>query len=178
MPRTTAWTDARMSDKFHSGFLNCITENWEFKKRRRERQTQCHKSMILLVERGKIIVLHVQHAFWCKFLTQSAKCRREIFIFEVLTTKRARSIRAKKAKVHLASFVQSNHHGIIATSRKVQFQCHAFVSATVVASLTALLYSGEMAAYVTIHCYYILSSESWSRYSFSWICCELSHARV
>ena len=64
-------------------------------------------------------MLHVRHAFWCDFLTWFAKRRREIFIFEVLTTTRARSgksfilclytktVRAKQAKVHFAYFVQS-----------------------------------------------------------------------
>ena len=37
----------------------------EFKIWRRQRQRQRHKSMIWLVVWGKIIVLHVQHAFWC-----------------------------------------------------------------------------------------------------------------
>ena len=37
----------------------------EFKKRRWQR----HKSLVWLVECGKIIVLHVRHAFWCNFLT-------------------------------------------------------------------------------------------------------------
>ena len=32
------------------------------------RQRQRHKSMIWLVEWGKIIVLHVRHTFWCEFL--------------------------------------------------------------------------------------------------------------
>jgi len=32
------------------------------------------------------MVIQVQHAFWYSFLTQSIKRRREIFIFEVLTT--------------------------------------------------------------------------------------------
>ena len=31
----------------------------------RQRQRQRHRSMIWLVERRKIIVLHVRHAFWC-----------------------------------------------------------------------------------------------------------------
>ena len=91
----------------------------EFKKWRR-------KSMIWLVEWGKIIVPHVRHAFWWNFLTWSARRRREIFIFEVPTTMRTRSsksflhclcmktIRAKKAKVHSAYFVQRDQHGIIA----------------------------------------------------------------
>ena len=83
------------------------------------RQWQRHKSMIWLVEWGKIIVLHVRHAFWCNFLTQAAKRRREIFIFEILTTTWIRSskcfvvcrcmkiIRAKEqAKVLFAYFVQ------------------------------------------------------------------------
>ena len=55
----------------------------------------------------------------------SAKRRREIFIFEVLTTIRARgrksliiciymkTIRAKQAKVHFAYFVLRDQHGII-----------------------------------------------------------------
>lgn len=34
------------------------------KKWRRQRRPQHHKSMIWLVERGKIIMLHVEHAFW------------------------------------------------------------------------------------------------------------------
>ena len=49
-----------------------------------------HKSVIWFVECGKIIVLHVQHAFSCNVLTKSTKRRREIFIPEVLTTTRAR----------------------------------------------------------------------------------------
>ena len=62
-----------------------------------------------------------------QFLTLSAKWRREIFIFEVLTTTRARSmktIRVKQAKVHFAYFVQRYQHSIIAnclTQRKVPF---------------------------------------------------------
>ena len=39
----------------------------EFEKWRQQRQRQRHKPMIWLVQRGKIIVLHVRHAFWCKF---------------------------------------------------------------------------------------------------------------
>ena len=68
--------------------------------------------------RKKKIVLHVRHAFWFKFLTQSAKRRRGIFIFEVLTTTRTCSSKSfmfllfhdncscQQAKVHLAHFVQ------------------------------------------------------------------------
>ena len=41
----------------------------EFKIWRRQRQRQCHKSMIPLVEWRKMIVLHVRHAFWCNVLT-------------------------------------------------------------------------------------------------------------
>ena len=71
-------------------------------------------------------MLHVKHALWCNALTQSATLQREIFIFEVLTTTRARSsksfilcrymknIRAKQAKVHSAYFVQCDQQGIIA----------------------------------------------------------------
>ena len=39
----------------------------------------------------KKIVLQVRHAFWWNVLTQCAKWLREIFIFEVLSTTRARS---------------------------------------------------------------------------------------
>ena len=71
-------------------------------------------------------MLHVRHAFWCNVLTYSGKRRRQIFIFEVLKTKRARSsksfilclymktTRAKQAKVHSSYFVQRDQHGIIA----------------------------------------------------------------
>ena len=71
-------------------------------------------------------VLHVRHAFCCKFLTQSAKWRREISIFEVLTTTRAHSsksfilclwmktIRANQAKVQFAYFVERDQLRIIA----------------------------------------------------------------
>ena len=63
--------------------------------------------------------------FLCNVLTYSAKRRREIFIFEVLTTTRARriksfslclymkTIRIKQAKVHSAYFAQRDQHGII-----------------------------------------------------------------
>ena len=58
-------------------------------------------------------------------VTLSAKRRGEIFIFEVLTTARARSsksfilclymktIRTKQAKVQFAYFLQHDQHGII-----------------------------------------------------------------
>ena len=113
-------------------FLEQILFTWcepfirELKIWRRQRRRQRHKSMIWLVEWRKIIVLHVQHAFWCSVLTQSAKRRREIFIFEVLTTTGPRSskyfllclytktIRGKQAKVHSAYFVQRDQHGKIA----------------------------------------------------------------
>ena len=39
-----------------------------FKKWRRQLQRQRNKSKIWLAAWGKIIVLHVQHAFWCNFL--------------------------------------------------------------------------------------------------------------
>ena len=73
-----------------------------------------------------MIVLHVRHAFWCNVLTLSAKRRREIFLFDVLTTTGARSsksfilclymktICAKHAKVQFAYFVRRDQHGIIA----------------------------------------------------------------
>ena len=72
----------------------------------------------------------------CFDVVESFKRRREILIFEVLTTTRARSskslilclymktIRTKQATVQFAYFVQRDQHGIIAkelTSRKVQF---------------------------------------------------------
>ena len=51
---------------------NCRRGCWlirEFKIWRRQRQRQRHKSMIWLGEWRKIIVPHVQHAFWCNVLT-------------------------------------------------------------------------------------------------------------
>ena len=93
-----------------------------FKIWRRQRQRRRHKSMIWLVELSKIVVLHVRHAFWCNVLTLSAKRRREIFIFEILTTTRARSsksfslclsmktVRTTQAKVQFAYFVQRDQH--------------------------------------------------------------------
>ena len=78
----------------------------------------------------------MRHAFWSNVLTQSAKQRREFFIFEVLTTMQARSrksfilflcmktIRPKQAKVHFAYFVQCDQLGIIAkhlTNAKFNF---------------------------------------------------------
>ena len=68
----------------------------------------------------------MRHAFWCNVLTQSAKQRREFFIFEVLTTMQAHSrksfilfrcmktFRLKQAKLHFAYFVQCDQLGIIA----------------------------------------------------------------
>ena len=80
------------------------------------------------------MVLNVRHTFSCNALMYSTKRRREIFIFEVLTTTRAhnskcfllclymKTIGAKQAKVHSAYFVQHDQHGIIAKdSRKAQF---------------------------------------------------------
>ena len=51
------------------GLLSASSGNSEFKKWRRQRGQRRHKSMIWLVEWGKIIVLHVQQDFWCNFLT-------------------------------------------------------------------------------------------------------------
>ena len=90
------------------------------------------------------------------FSTKSPKRRREILIFEVLTTTPARSnksfilcfytksIRARQAKVHLAYLVQCDQHVKIATHltlRKVLFYGDVFVAAAVVAlnSLTVAL---------------------------------------
>ena len=60
--------------------------NREFKKRQRLRQRQPQKAVILLVERTKMIVLHVRHAFLNISLPFSSKLLREITKFEVLTT--------------------------------------------------------------------------------------------
>ena len=97
-------------------------------------------------------MLHVQHAFWCKFLTKSAKRRREIIIFEALTTKRAHSSKsfvlcrlylktvcAKQAKVNFVYFEQRDQHGIIAktlnlTQSSSLVYCDVFVAAAVFAS--------------------------------------------
>ena len=81
----------------------------------------------------------MRHAFWCNVLTWSAKQRREIFIFEVLSTKLTCSsksfllclyvqiIRSKQAKVHFAYFVNAgstwNNCKKNLTLRKVLFYC-------------------------------------------------------
>ena len=72
--------------------------------------------------------------FLVQFLDLFSKWRRDIFIFDVLTTTQARSsksfilslymktIRAKQARVHFGYFVQSDQFGIITkhlTQRKV-----------------------------------------------------------
>ena len=64
-----------------SGCLPFFIGSREFKIWRRQRQRQRHKSMIWLAVWKKIIVLHVQHAYWWNVLTLSAKRLREIFIF-------------------------------------------------------------------------------------------------
>ena len=56
----------------------------EFWHQRRERQRQCHKLRIWLVECGKTIVLHVRHALVNKSVPSSAKQRREVTKFTVL----------------------------------------------------------------------------------------------
>ena len=109
-----------------ASFYNFLLRSLSRKRRmHRQQHQQRHRSLIWLVEWGTIIALHVRHAFWCNVLTQSAKRRREIFIFEVLTTAEARSrksfflcrymntIRAKQAKVYFAYFVERDQHGII-----------------------------------------------------------------
>ena len=58
----------------------------EFKKRRRLRQRQRQNAVILLVERTKMIVLHVRHAFLNNSLPYSSKLLREMTKFKVLTT--------------------------------------------------------------------------------------------
>ena len=64
----------------------------------------------------------MQDAFWCNFLKYPAKCRREIFIFDVLTTLRIfhslslqenHSCEARESALHFAYFVQRDQHGII-----------------------------------------------------------------
>ena len=52
----------------------------EFKQRRRLRVRQRHEARMLLVKKGKILVLHVQHEFPCIFLPYSIK-QREITKF-------------------------------------------------------------------------------------------------
>lgn len=59
---------------YHLGFLRLLGHVYrEFKKQWPEWHQQCHKSLIWLLEWGKILLLLVWHAFWCNFLTQSAK---------------------------------------------------------------------------------------------------------
>ena len=74
-----------------------------FKKWRRQRQRQRHKSMIWLVEWGKITVLHVRHAFPCNFMIWSAKGHETIF--EILTTTRHRT----EPKIFHSLPLQENH---------------------------------------------------------------------
>ena len=85
----------------------------EFKKRCRQKKQRKQRKKTTtrwLIDWETIIVLHVRHAFWWKFSAYSVKRPREILIFEVLSTSRARSskffilclsmkiIRAKQAK--------------------------------------------------------------------------------
>ena len=91
--------------------LLSLSGSREFKKWRRQRQRQRHKPTLWLV-----VALHVQHSFRWKICTYSVKRRREILIFEVLSTSRARNskffilclcmkiIRAKQAKSVLCLF--------------------------------------------------------------------------
>jgi len=58
----------------------------ELKQGRRQGQRQHLKTMIWLVEWGKIIVLHVRHALKYNSLTWSAKLQWEISKLKVLTT--------------------------------------------------------------------------------------------
>ena len=102
-----------------------MVDTREFRKWRRQRQRD--KLMIWLVKWAKIIALV---AFWCNFLTQSAKRWREIFISEVnvVTTTQARfskscilclymkTIRAKQAKVQFAYFIQCHVSHVIQVS--------------------------------------------------------------
>ena len=81
--------------------------NREFKKWRGQRPRQHHKSMIRLAEWGKIIVLHVRHAFCCKFLTQSAKWRREIYGFEVLVQREPTAVNLSFSAFAWKPFVPS-----------------------------------------------------------------------
>ena len=64
--------------------------------------------MIWLVEWGKIIVQHVRHTFWCNFLTQSARWRREIFILEVPTTSEPAAVNISLSGFTWKPFVPSN----------------------------------------------------------------------
>ena len=98
--------------------------------------------MIWLVECGKIIVLHVRHAFWCNCLTTSAKRRREIVLTttQVLSSKSfilyMKITRAKQEKVHFAYFVRRGQLEIIAkyfTKRWVLFSRDVLFQAVVVA---------------------------------------------
>ena len=66
------------------GVVSC--RHWRAKQPRRQQQRRCQKIMIWLVEWGKIIVLHLQHAFMYNCLRYFAKWRREISEFNVLTT--------------------------------------------------------------------------------------------
>ena len=65
---------------------SCSRSSREFKKRQRLRQRQRQKAVILLVEKTKMIVLLVRHAFLNISLPYSSKLLREITKFDVLTT--------------------------------------------------------------------------------------------
>ena len=70
-------------------YANFVTFSFsyrEFKKRRRLRQRQRQKAVILLLKRGKMLVLHVRHAFLNISLPYWSKLLREMTKFKVLTT--------------------------------------------------------------------------------------------
>ena len=63
---------------------NCIRRDiCELQLRRRQRQRERHKLRILLVEEGKISVLHVRRAFYNNSASSSAKQQLEITTFLV-----------------------------------------------------------------------------------------------
>ena len=57
------------------------SDHREFKQRRRVRLRQRHKARILLLEKGKMLVLHVQHEFPCISLPYSTEQQRKITKF-------------------------------------------------------------------------------------------------
>ena len=69
--------------------LNSIQKNCnrrdicEFQLRRRQQQRQRYELRILLVQQGKISVLHVRHAFYNNSVSSSVKQQLEITTFPV-----------------------------------------------------------------------------------------------
>ena len=108
--------------------------------------------MIWLVERGKIIVLHVWHAFLCNFWRSSDDVkfaflrfwqqRKPAAVNLLILCLCMKTIRAKQAKVDFAYFLQSYQHRINAKRLKPGF--HIVVS---VVSVVRKKFIGQIRLY-------------------------------